>query len=138
MVFANDVYRILLFALIFAWAFIALGSGIAEEQGKSSTETTGILVTAGIWMYMNFCTCMNRLRDSGRHWAFYFLFHLPLIGLPAMIYFCGIEEGSPRMRSIADTFGEPEYTPFSQTRQYQPQQQNGQFGQRTTFGQRRS
>jgi len=56
-------------------------------------ENAGIGLTALTMIYMNLCTCINRLRDSGRSRFWYCTFLLPSVGTALMIYFCGIEKG---------------------------------------------
>lgn len=83
-------YGVMLLLAIF---LVVTNFDTSMPNGTGYTPTTGhIYIVAAFLVYMNMCTCLNRLRDSGRSGWWYLAFMLPLIGLLAMIYFCGIEE----------------------------------------------
>lgn len=71
----------------------------ASDHALPAGEKTGsegwllVLLIVGA-VYMNFATCLNRLRDTGRSGMWYLAFLLPTVGTGIMIYFCGIEAGS--------------------------------------------
>jgi len=67
-----------------------------ERQGRRPMENVGLGLTALAMIYMNLCTCLNRLRDSGRSGFWYLAFLLPSVGTGLMIYFCGIEKSPGR------------------------------------------
>lgn len=62
-------------------------------------ENVGLGLTALAMIYMNLCTCLNRLRDSGRSGFWYLSFLLPSVGTGLMVYFCGIEKAPGRFTS---------------------------------------
>lgn len=43
--------------------------------------------------YINFCACLNRLRDTGRSGWWYLAHFIPLAGPFIICYFCGISKG---------------------------------------------
>ena len=101
--FAGEISRgrwWLLQFVIFGLAFIMMVITImiladpnAPVESRNSEETMalwGIIIAV---IYMNFSTCMNRLRHSGRTRWLYLAFLLPLVGTGLMLYFCGIEAG---------------------------------------------
>lgn len=73
-------------ALLFANSSVAQGARTTGEAAMFAIILVAVL-------YMNFSTCLNRLRDSGRSGLWYISFLLPYGGTPMMIYFCGIEAG---------------------------------------------
>ncbi|WP_306142896.1 DUF805 domain-containing protein [Roseibium sp. MMSF_3412] len=71
----------------------------AEDDVRNPMENVGLAVTIVAAIYMNLCTCLNRLRDSGRTGFWYLSFQLPTVGTGLMFYFCGIEKAPGRFRS---------------------------------------
>lgn len=76
---------------------LAIGGLVATFH--FSTGGVGLAVLVIMIMYMNLCTCLNRLRDSSRPGILYLSFFLPSIGTALMFYFCGIEKSPGRFRS---------------------------------------
>lgn len=70
-----------------------------EDDVRNPMENVGLAMTIVAVIYMNLCTCLNRLRDSGRSGFWYLSFHLPTVGTGLMLYFCGIEKSPGRFRS---------------------------------------
>lgn len=65
----------------------------APEGTRNASENLMLaLIVIGV-IYMNFATCVNRLRDSGRSGFWYLTFLLPMVGTGLMIYFCRLEAG---------------------------------------------
>ncbi|WP_269580981.1 DUF805 domain-containing protein [Roseibium sp. Sym1] len=83
-----------LLATIFLFADLEGGAG-----GRNPMENVGLGLTALAMIYMNLCTCLNRLRDSGRSGFWYLSFLLPSVGTGLMVYFCGIEKAPGRFTS---------------------------------------
>lgn len=81
----------------------------SDTDVRNSGEQAGIVVTILAVIYMNLCTCLNRLRDSGRSGIWYLSFLLPTVGTGLMVYFCGIEKHPGRFTS------EPPRGTFGQT-----------------------
>ena len=81
-------------ATIFLFADLA-----SENTDRNPMENVGLAVTIVAVIYMNLCTCLNRLRDSGRSGFWYLSFQLPTVGTGLMLYFCGIEKSPGRFRS---------------------------------------
>jgi uncharacterized membrane protein YhaH (DUF805 family) len=85
---------------IFVFAFLGMFMTItfaSDPNLPAGQKTTGeasmlLLVILSV-VYMNFATCINRLRDSGTSGFLYLVFLLPTVGTGLMIYFCGIKEG---------------------------------------------
>lgn len=71
----------------------------------------GLAVLVIMIMYMNLCTCLNRLRDSSRPGILYLSFFLPSIGTALMFYFCGIEKSPGRFRSDRSHLPEDRFVP---------------------------
>jgi uncharacterized membrane protein YhaH (DUF805 family) len=86
---------------IFALAFFAMFMTImfASDPNLPTSERTGtessmlIMIILG-GLYMNFATCLNRLRDASYSRFLYLSFLLPTVGTGLMIYFCGIAHSS--------------------------------------------
>lgn len=70
-----------------------------SSSARNPMENVGIAVTIIAVLYMNLCTCLNRLRDSGRSGFWYLSFLLPTVGSGLMLYFCGIEKTPGRFTS---------------------------------------
>ena len=90
-----------LIAAGFYFLLAALRTGDAFAEGLSTPfgiVVASVLAIAGI--YMNFCTCVNRLRNTGRTGWWWLIFQVPVIGAPLMLYFCGIEKGDPIQRPM--------------------------------------
>ena len=60
---------------------------------RTTGEALMLLLVILLVVYMNFATCLNRLRDASRSGLWYLSFLLPTVGTGLMIYFCGIEAG---------------------------------------------
>jgi len=65
-----------------------------------------VVILAALTTYINLCACLNRLRDSGRPGWVYFAHFIPYIGAFVIIYFCGIEKGSPQIST--SIFSDPD------------------------------
>lgn len=91
--------QLVVFGLPLAVLFFSAGF-LADPAAPPGThflrEQAMLVIAALILIYMSFCTCLNRLRDSGRSgfWYLAFLF-APYIGTGLMVYFCGIEARKP-------------------------------------------
>lgn len=76
----------------------------ADKNSPEGSRTTGEMISLGfvfcLMIYMNFSTCLNRLRDTGRSGFWYLTFLLPTAGTGLMVYFCGIERGKGSSPSI--------------------------------------
>lgn len=70
--------------------FADLEAPTATRNGSENAMLALIVVAV---IYMNFATCVNRLRDSMRSGFWYLTFLLPMVGTGLMIYFCGLEAG---------------------------------------------
>ncbi|MET1411507.1 DUF805 domain-containing protein [Roseibium sp. HPY-6] len=70
-----------------------------SSSARNPMENIGLTVTIIAVLYMNLCTCLNRLRDSGRSGFWYLSFLLPTVGSGLMCYFCGIEKTPGRFTS---------------------------------------
>ena len=80
-------------------SWIGPGAGIPHDQmsdALKSEEKTYLLLLVISVIYMNFATCINRLRDQGKNGFMYTLFLLPTVGTGLMIYHCGIAAGHQR------------------------------------------
>jgi uncharacterized membrane protein YhaH (DUF805 family) len=88
--------QILIFAFAFAGIICAItfasDPNLPTDQRSNGESVIFLLVIVGV-IYMNFATCLNRLRDSRRSGFWYLTFMLPTVGTGLMIYFCGIEAG---------------------------------------------
>lgn len=93
-------------ATIFLFADLA-----SESSDRNTTENIGLAVTIVAVIYMNLCTCLNRLRDSSRPGILYLAFFLPSIGTFLMFYFCGIEKSPGRFRSDKSHLPEDRFVP---------------------------
>lgn len=92
--------------VIFMTAFLGLmvtvflfADPVAASGGRSPAENAGIFSTLLAMLYMNLCSCLNRLRESGRSGLWYLSFLLPAAGTGLMVYFCGIEKHPGRFTS---------------------------------------
>lgn len=90
---------------LMATAFYALLAALRISGGPAEGLATlfgmvaaGLLASVAI--YMNFCTCVNRLRHIGRSGWWWLVFQVPLLGTPLMLYFCGIVKGEPIQRGM--------------------------------------
>lgn len=106
-----------------------------DLTARNPMESVGLAATIISVLYMNLCTCLNRLRDSGRSGFWYLSFLLPTVGTGLMVYFCGIEKGPGRFTSDRSqptmqqpVFHEPARPSPPPVR---PAGQSRQFGRRT-------
>jgi len=98
--------QIVIFAIM-----VALMVGAVITQPNITSIAFGETTRGQLWMlfiivvslYLNCCSCINRLRDTGRIALVYLTFFLPFIGTGLMIYFCGIEKGGSVIKD--DQFG---------------------------------
>ena len=77
---------------LFATAFLFADFDAPAGTRNGSENAMLALIVVGV-VYMNFATCVNRLRDSMRSGFWYLTFLLPMVGTGLMIYFCGLEAG---------------------------------------------
>lgn len=90
-----------LLATLFYLPLAALKVAGGPAEGIASIfGTIAAILLAVIAIYMNFCTCVNRLRHIGRSGWWWLVFQVPLIGTPLMLYFCGIVKGEPIQRTM--------------------------------------
>lgn len=89
---------------IFMTALILIDFDLSFLTGNEQpTNPTPIYLGAAFLLYLNFSTCLNRLRDTKRPWWFFMVFWIiPFIGMPAMVYFCGFEAGKKDLYDIGD------------------------------------
>ncbi|MCX2721946.1 DUF805 domain-containing protein [Roseibium salinum] len=85
-IFAFAVAGLLVTIFLFAESGAPAGPQTVNEQAS-------LLLIAFLVVNMNFSTCINRLRDTGRSGFWYLTFLLPAVGTGLMIYFCGVEPG---------------------------------------------
>ncbi|WP_428649805.1 DUF805 domain-containing protein [Roseibium sp.] len=80
-----------------AIGFVCIGLYFADSHGPdfklSDDEIVALVLLIFLNLNMNFSTCINRLRDTGRSGFWYIAFLGPTFGTALMIYFCGIEPG---------------------------------------------
>jgi len=108
--FADPIGRAKWWGLqIFIW-IVGLGAlfvlAVMNQDSPPGARTAGesfglLLIIAGV-VYANLCTCLARLRDSGRSGWWHVAFLLPTVGTGLMIYFCGFEKGDSRGFDIDD------------------------------------
>lgn len=89
-IFLMAVGVLVLMSLIGPTAFIP--DDQVSEALKSEEKTYFVIVVLCV-IYMNFATCVNRLRDQGKSGFYYTIFLLPSVGTGLMIYYCGIARG---------------------------------------------
>lgn len=82
-----------------------------EREFEQSPAYVAIIV---LGTYMNFCACLNRLRDTGRSGLWFLAFFVPFVGLALVIYFCGIESAAMRSHSRHSDAARPQQQ-FEQT-----------------------
>jgi uncharacterized membrane protein YhaH (DUF805 family) len=63
---------------------------MSKRTPNESLMVVTVILSAA---YMNFASCVNRLRDSDSNGFFYLSFLLPTVGTGLMLYFCGIKAG---------------------------------------------
>ncbi len=88
--------QLIIFTLAFAcliFSAVVLADPSASYDTRTSSEQAMFVFVVVMMVYMNFCACQNRLRDSGRSGFWYLTFLLPYAGTGLMIYFCGVEAG---------------------------------------------
>ncbi|MDN3720019.1 DUF805 domain-containing protein [Roseibium salinum] len=78
----------LLVTIFFCLPNPARRQGLRRSMNRPASCSSLFLV-----VNMNFSTCINRLRDTGRSGFWYLTFLLPAVGTGLMIYFCGVEPG---------------------------------------------
>lgn len=86
--------QLIIFALAFAGLILSimvLADRGASFGARNANEEAMLVFVIVAVVYMNFCTCLNRLRDSGRSGFWYLTFLLPYAGTGLMLYFCGFE-----------------------------------------------
>ncbi|WP_114009947.1 DUF805 domain-containing protein [Cohaesibacter intestini] len=93
------IFALLAAAFYFLLAALRMGDGIADAF-STLFGVVAASVLAIVAIYMNFCSCVNRLRNTGRTGWWWLIFQVPVIGVPLMLYFCGIEEGDPVQRPM--------------------------------------
>lgn len=86
------VIFVLVIAGLFMTAFL-FADFDAPADTRNSSENVMLALILVAMVYMNFATCVNRLRDSMRSGFWYLTFLLPMVGTGLMIYFCGVEAG---------------------------------------------
>jgi uncharacterized membrane protein YhaH (DUF805 family) len=115
--------------------FADLGGQI---ESRNPMENIGIGLTAMAVIYMNMCTCLSRLRDSGRSGFWYLSFLLPSVGTGLMVYFCGVEKSPGRFtsgRSDPPAPGQLPAAPAAYSAPVRPQTvRQREFGRRTRAG----
>jgi len=79
--------------------FLSIADPSALPTVPGLLGNPAFLLILVVCAYMNFCVCLNRLRDTGRSGLLYLAFCVPFIGLCLMIYFCGIETGAKTSQS---------------------------------------
>lgn len=77
-------------------AFLSIADPSALPAVPELFGNPAVLLILVVCAYMNFCVCLNRLRDTGRSGLLYLAFCVPIIGVCLMIYFCGIETGTAK------------------------------------------
>jgi uncharacterized membrane protein YhaH (DUF805 family) len=89
--------QLTIFVIAFLGIFISI-TFASDPNLPTSEKTTGeaviLLMIILLVAYMNFATCINRLRDSDTNRLWYFSFLLPTVGTGLMIYFCGVKASS--------------------------------------------
>ncbi|MEM1044595.1 MAG: DUF805 domain-containing protein [Pseudomonadota bacterium] len=88
--------QLVIFALAVAGLFVSaafLADPGAPKGARNDAEVAMFAVVFVAMIYLNFSTCLNRLRDTGRSGFWYLAFFMPYAGTGLMIYFCGIEAG---------------------------------------------
>lgn len=99
--------QLVIFVLALAGLFVLAVLFAGEPGGKRAAgEDYALFGLFALVIYTNFCTCINRLRDTGRSGFWYLAFNLPLVGTGLMIYHCGIIGSKNRVAS--DLYFEPE------------------------------
>ncbi len=84
---------LILFVGVFAIVVLAINYADSGSESRLPEESGMFWGTIGLVVYANLCTCLARLRDSGRSGWWWLAFNLPTVGTGLMIYFCGIEAG---------------------------------------------
>ncbi|MES0882505.1 DUF805 domain-containing protein [Roseibium sp. SCP14] len=143
----NPVYRrinrlqwwlyqlVILFGAIATLILTALlfGDPDAPKGSRNGLEILGIATACLFFIYANFCTCLNRLRDSGRSWIWYLTFLLPTVGTGLMIYFCGIERSDfTANRNVPPNMQKKQLSPRTNLTPIHPRGGEPQFGRRNT------
>lgn len=88
--------QFVIFALAFAGLIVCarlFADPGAPSGARNDSEIAMLAVIVVSMVYLNFSTCLNRLRDTGRSGFWYLAFLMPYAGSGLMIYFCGIEPG---------------------------------------------
>ncbi len=90
------MYQFLIFFLT-AVGFVGIALYFVDSHGPEfkwlDNEIAALVLLVLLSSIMNFSTCINRLRDTGRSGFWYLAFLGPTFGTALMIYFCGIEPG---------------------------------------------
>lgn len=95
--------QVLIWTIGLGALFVLAAISSETPAGKRvSAENLGILAVIASVIYANFCTCLARLRDTGRSGWWYVSFLLPTVGTGLMIWFCGVEAGKPAAFDIDD------------------------------------
>ncbi|MFC4292503.1 DUF805 domain-containing protein [Sphingorhabdus arenilitoris] len=93
----GDWWLLQLLIWVFAFAAMAMTIMFASDTAAPVNQRNGaekmllVLIILSV-IYMNFASCLNRLRDTGRSGWLYLCFLLPTVGTGLMIYFYGIEQ----------------------------------------------
>ena len=96
------------FILLFLY-ILSLVSQISDAGNVPGAGKLPIFIIYVTLAYMNLCSCLNRLRDSGRNGLWYLTFFLPFVGMILMIYFCGIEASN----AVSHSPGKPDCMDFN-------------------------
>jgi hypothetical protein len=87
---------LILFVGILALFVLAINYSDTGATGRVPEENAMVWGIIGLVLYTNLCTCLARLRDTGRSGWWWIAFLLPTVGTGLMIYFCGVEAGQKR------------------------------------------